>query len=252
LVFLTGSFKMGLKNSTTPYYKSIFMRGAAREVNSGQMNTKTGRARVKNILKIGVTGSAGSGKSLVCQGFETLGLVTFDCDLIARHIVEPGQKAYEGVVSCFGPDVVKQDKTLDRARLRIMMVNRPDLRRQLEALLHPLIIAQMVLQMETAVYDREPACAVEVPLLFELGMAIKFDVTVVVVVATREALVARISNRDKVSAESAGKMLALQMSQEEKINQANHVIENNGNPGELFESVEKLYIKIKKEFLTIK
>ena len=206
---------------------------------------------MKNILKIGVTGSAGSGKSLVCQGLETFGLVTFDCDLIARQIVEPGQKAYEGVVSCFGPDVVKPDKILDRARLRNMMVNRPDLRRQLEALLHPLIIAQMVLQMETAVYDREPACAVEVPLLFELGMAAKFDVTVVVV-ANREALVARISNRDKVLAESAEKMLALQMAQEEKINQADHVIENNGNPGELFESVEKFYIKIKKEFLTIK
>jgi dephospho-CoA kinase len=132
-----------------------------------------------------------------------------------------------------------------------MMVNRPDLRRQLEALLHPLIIAQMVLQMKTAVYDKEPACAVEVPLLFELGMAAKFDVTVVVV-ATREALVERISNRDKVSAKSAGKMLALQMAQEEKINQADHVIENNGDPGELFESVEKFYIKIKKEFLTIK
>lgn len=205
---------------------------------------------MKNILKIGVTGSAGSGKSLVCKGLETLGLVTFDCDLIARQIVEPGQKAYEGVVACFGP-VVKQDKTLDRAKLRNMMVNRPDLRRQLEALLHPLIIAQMVLQMKTAVYDKEPACAVEVPLLFELGMAAKFDVTVVVV-ATREALVERISNRDKVSAKSAGKMLALQMAQEEKINQADHVIENNGDPGELFESVEKFYIKIKKEFLTIK
>lgn len=206
---------------------------------------------MKDILKIGVTGSAGSGKSSVCQGFEILGLVTFDCDLIARQVVEPGQKAYEGVVSCFGPDVVKQDKTLDRARLRNIMVNRPDLRRQLEALLHPLIIAQMVLLMETAVYDREPACAVEVPLLFELGMADKFDVTVVVV-ATQETLVARISKRDKVSTESASKMLALQMAQEKKIKQADYVIENKGNPGELFESVEKVYTKIKKEFLTIK
>jgi dephospho-CoA kinase len=206
---------------------------------------------VKNILKIGVTGSAGSGKSLVCKGFETLGLVIFDCDLIARQLVEPGQKAYEQVVSCFGPDVVKPDKTLDRARLRNIMVNQPDLRTKLEALLHPLIITQMELQMDTAVYDREPACAVEVPLLFELGMADRFDVTVVVV-ATREALVKRISSRDKVSAKNAGKMLALQMAQEKKIRRADHVIENNGNPGELFESVEKLYTKIKKEFLTIK
>ncbi len=204
-----------------------------------------------DILKIGVTGSAGSGKSLVCQGFKKLGLVTLDCDKIARQVVEPGQKAFEGVVSCFGPDVVKKDKTLDRKKLRSLVVNRPDLRKQLESLLHPLIIEEMVVQMGTAVYDQEPACAVEVPLLFELGMENKFDVTIAVV-ATQSALLERISKRDKVSMESAGKMLDLQMAQAEKIKHADHVIENKGRPGELFESVEKFYIKIKKEFLTMK
>ncbi len=206
---------------------------------------------MKNILKIGVTGSAGSGKSLVCQGFKNLGLVTLDCDIIARKVVEPGQKAYEGVVACFGPDVVREDKTLDRARLRNIVVNRPDLRKQLEALLHPLIIEEMVFQMKTAVYDKEPACVVEVPLLFELGMENKFDVTLAVV-AGQATLLERISKRDNVSIESAGKMLDLQMAQEKKIKRADHVIENNGKPGELFVSVEKFYNKIKKEFLTIK
>ncbi len=204
-----------------------------------------------DILKIGVTGSAGSGKSLVCQGFKNLGLVTLDCDKIARQVVEPGQKAYGVVVSCFGSDVVKKDKTLDRARMRDLVVNRPDLRRQLESLLHPLIIEEMVLQMGAAVYEQEPACAVEVPLLFELGMENEFDVTIAVV-ATQSSLLERISKRDNVSMESAGKMLDLQMAQVEKIKHADHVIENKGRQGELFESVEKFYIKIKKEFLTMK
>ncbi|MCP3944193.1 MAG: dephospho-CoA kinase [Desulfobacteraceae bacterium] len=203
------------------------------------------------MLRIGVTGSAGSGKSMVCQAFKALGLVTLDCDKIARQVVEPGQKAYEKVVTCFGRDVIKEDKTLDRAMLRNLMVNRPDLRKQLEALLHPLIIEQMVLQIKTAVYDREPACAVEVPLLFELGMEDKFDVTVLVV-ATQAVLLERISMRDKVSIESAGKMLDLQMSQSEKIKSAGYVIENIGKSGELFSSVGKIYAKIKKEFLTRK
>ena len=204
-----------------------------------------------DILKIGVTGSAGSGKSMVCQGFKRLGLVTFDCDLIARQVVEPGQTAYEAVIACFGSEAVKPDKTLDRGWLRNRVVQRPDLRKQLEALLHPLIVKKMVLDMKTAVYDRERACAVEVPLLFELKMGSVFNVTIVVV-SDQSTLLERIAMRDKVSLESAGKLLDLQMAQSEKIKQADHVIENYGKPGELFESVEKLYIKIKKEFLTIK
>ena len=55
------------------------------------------------MLKIGVTGSAGSGKSLVCEGFRRIGLVTLDCDEIARQVVEPGQAAYDQVVKAFGP-----------------------------------------------------------------------------------------------------------------------------------------------------
>jgi dephospho-CoA kinase len=203
------------------------------------------------ILKIGVTGSAGSGKSLVCKGFEDLGLVRLDCDLIARQVVEPGQKAYEGVVACFGTDVVKKDKTLDRIRLRNLVINRPDLRKQLEALLHPLIIEEMVFQMENAVYAGEPACVVEVPLLFELKMEKKFDLTLAVV-ADQKTLLGRISKRDSVSMESAEKMLSLQMSQVEKIRRADHVIENRGEPGELIEAVKRVYLKIKKEFLTLK
>jgi len=217
----------------------------------GQVKRRGDFQEYMDRLKIGVTGSAGSGKSLVCTGFKNIGLVTLDCDKIARQVVEPGEMGYKGVVALFGPDVVRQDQTLDRARLRNLVVNRSGLRKQLESLLHPLIIEEMTSQMEDAVYGREPACVVEVPLLFELGMEDKFDVTIVVV-AARSVLLERISRRDKVSMESAGKMLDLQMAQKEKIKQADHVIENRGKPGELFESVEKLYTKIKKEFLTIK
>ncbi len=203
------------------------------------------------ILRIGVTGSAGSGKSMVCQGLKALGLVTLDCDKIARQVVEPGQKAYAGVVACFGPGVVRADASLDRVKLRNLMISQPELRRQLEALLHPLILEEMVHQMETAVYRKERACAVEVPLLFELGMEDKFDVTVVVVTG-ESSLLERISSRDKVSLGSAEKMLSLQMSQSEKMKRADHVIQNQGTSQELFESVEKFYAQIKKEFLTIK
>ncbi|MCG8636140.1 MAG: dephospho-CoA kinase [Desulfobacterales bacterium] len=205
----------------------------------------------KDILKIGVTGSAGSGKSLVCKAFGRLGLVTLDCDRIARQVVEPGQKAYNKVVAIFGTGVVAGDNSLDRAKLRKIIVSRPELRKQLEGVLHPMIIREMLRQMETADYRGEPACAVEVPLLFELGMEGYFDV--LVTVATEEGtLVERICARDNVDEAAAGKMLALQMGQEEKIKRADHVIYNRGSAGDLFSEVSGLYKKLLKQRLTKK
>ena len=204
-----------------------------------------------DIVKIGVTGSAGSGKSLVLKAFASLGLVTLDCDQIARQVVAPGQKGYAGVVNLFGPEVVTADKTLDRSRMRRMMMDRPELRRQLEALLHPLIFESLFTQMAAADYGPEKACAAEVPLLFETGAQENFDV-VVVVAAPEDALTRRIADRDKVDPAEADKILSLQMAQEKKIARADYVIQNQGSPGEVFESVADLYAEIKKEFLTTK
>ena len=202
-------------------------------------------------IRIGVTGSAGSGKSLVCQCLGQLGLVTLDCDRIARELVAPGREGYARVVDLFGDGVVREDNTLDRARLRQMVIKDPNLRKSLEAMLHPLILSEMARQMAHAVYEKEPACAVEVPLLFELGMETRFDVTLVVV-AREAALFDRLVERDQVSRNSAGKLLDLQMPQSEKIKRADHVIHNLGAREELFESVENCYRKIKKDFLTRK
>ena len=75
------------------------------------------------ILKIAVTGSAGSGKSLVCQRFKEIGLVTLDCDIIARQVVEPGMPGFKKIVDLFGQKVVQKQGTLDRAKLRNIIVN---------------------------------------------------------------------------------------------------------------------------------
>ena len=192
-----------------------------------------------DILKIGVTGSAGSGKSLVCKGFQELGLVTLDCDQIAREVVEPGEKTYKEVVSCFGEGVLQSDLTLDRAKLRQVMVDQPESRKKLESLLHPAIIRRMTDQIMGADYSQEPACAIEVPLLFELGMETFFDVTLVVTCSDLR-LVERICARDGVSQDSARKMLALQMSQADKVERADYVIENQGESKGVLASVKTL------------
>ncbi|WP_457552548.1 dephospho-CoA kinase [Desulfobacula sp.] len=202
------------------------------------------------ILKIAVTGSAGSGKSLVCQRFKTMGLFTLDCDVIARQVVEPGMPGFKKIVAVFGPQVVKKQGTLDRARLRNIIVDNAILRKKMENILHPQIATEMAFQIENAEYKDKKAVTVEVPLLFELGMEKLFDVTIVVAARDMD-LVKRISARDKVSKENARKMLDLQMTQDDKMARADHVILNRGTRSELFESVDNLFDKIQKEFLTM-
>nr|WP_320017432.1 dephospho-CoA kinase [uncultured Desulfobacter sp.] len=203
------------------------------------------------MLKIGVTGSAGSGKSLVCEGFRRIGLVTLDCDEIARQVVEPGRTAYDLVVKAFGSEVIAPDRTLDRPALRRMIVTTKGSREKLESILHPIIISETVRLMEEAVYIKKKSCAVEVPLLFELGMENLFDV-VVVVTASDSTLVDRISCRDGVNRENAQKLLAIQMPQSEKVQKADYVIENRGEPEAVFKFVDGLYQKLINQRLTKK
>lgn len=201
------------------------------------------------ILKIAVTGSAGSGKSLVCRRLAQIGVVTLDCDKIARQVVEPGTHGFDKVVELFGRTVIQKQGTLDRAKLRNRIVRDPRMRKRLESILHPQIMKEMLVQMETAVCADKQAVAVEVPLLFETGMDRLFDLTIVVM-ADDHDLVKRISERDTVTQTDARKMLGLQMSQQEKSQRADHVIINRGTLPELFDSVDDLFDRIQKEFLT--
>ncbi len=201
-----------------------------------------------DIIKIAVTGSAGSGKSLVCQHFKTMGLVVLDCDVIARQVVEPGTAGFEKIVGLFGKRIVYKNGTLDRAKLRTIIINEPVMRKKMEGILHPQISKEMTLQMETAKYSKKRAVAVEVPLLFELGMEHNFDTTIVVVAQDID-LVKRICDRDSVKREDALKMLELQMSQKEKQKKADHVIVNSGDGSELFESVQNIFDKIQRQFV---
>lgn len=202
-------------------------------------------------MKIGVTGSAGSGKSLVCNRFEELGLAVFDCDKIARDVVEPGEIGLEKLAAAFGSEVVGPDGTLDRRHLRQILIRDSRHRKQIESILHPLIQSRMLDLMEAALAKEQiPGVVVEVPLLFETGMNKLFDLTIVVV-ADEDAQVSRIRNRDGVTDHDARKMLDIQMPQQEKMDRSDFILINKGSLLQLVESVDKLFRKIQKEFLTI-
>ena len=104
---------------------------------------------VMKNLRIALTGSAGSGKSLVCQRFKQIGLMTLDCDYIARQVVEPGKSGFEKIVELFGSGVVGKQGALDRAMLRKIVVNDSLLLKKMEPLLLVHLLLMVFLQLNT-------------------------------------------------------------------------------------------------------
>ncbi|MFO7750200.1 MAG: dephospho-CoA kinase [Desulfobacteraceae bacterium] len=198
----------------------------------------------KKSVKIGVTGTAGSGKSLVCSRFSRWGIAVVSCDEIARQVVMPGLPAYDALVSYFGRRIVLKDGTLDRSSLRRVISRSPAQREKLEGIVQPAILAELSVQMTRAVKDKGSIVAAEVPLLFELGLEDQFDF-LITVAAEEEQRVQRIARRDRVSQEQAAALLAMQMSQQEKTAGADLVLWNTDSVDDFSFTVDSLAIKLK-------
>jgi dephospho-CoA kinase len=200
---------------------------------------------IKKVFKVAVTGGAGSGKSSVCNRLKELGITIISSDTLAREAVAPGATAHKKILNYFGEKVVLSDGKLNRQMLRHIIVNDDDARRFLERFIHPEISKLMQQKMAIAEQNGDRVIAVEVPLLFELGMEKQFDL-VVVVSADPKLRVKRLIDRDKVSREDAEELLNVQMPDREKVKRGGFVLSNNGSTEQLISSVDRLYEKFLK------
>ncbi len=203
------------------------------------------------IYKIGVTGSAGSGKSLVCKRFSELGLYVVSSDQIARQVVECGKPAYKKLVDLVGSAYVLEDGSLNRPMLRKLISENPEVKKQLEAIVQPAIINELFFIIDSMEKKGEKIIVAEVPLLFELGLNKKFDM-VITIAAGENDMKRRISARDKVTQDEAEKLIKLQMPQKLKIENSDRIIWNNGNIEDLFSKVDKIYSEINDSFVDIR
>ena len=126
------------------------------------------------MRRIALTGGIGTGKTHVLDRFRDRGVPVIDADVIAREVVQPGSLGLRGVVKRFGPGVLTPEGTLDRARLGEIVFRDTDARRDLEAILHPLIRAAMEERFRELPPDTALAIA-DVPLLYETGRQRHFD-----------------------------------------------------------------------------
>ena len=187
-------------------------------------------------LRIGLTGGIASGKSSVAQRFAELGVPVIDADESARIVVAPGSPGLAKVVSRFGESVLTADGALDRPSLRNLIFSHSGRRRELEAILHPLIRADMEHRASVAT---GPYLVMVIPLLIE-GGGRRVD-RILVIDVDEEVQLKRLMERDGGTMEQAKAILAAQASRATRLQAADDVLENMGSLSELRHGVDQLH-----------
>lgn len=188
------------------------------------------------LLRIGLTGGIGSGKSTVTELFVHHRVPVIDADEIARQLVAPGAPAYAEVVQTFGAAVLNTQRELDRSQLRALIFADPEKRKRLEAILHPRIRIEIGTQARKL---SGPYCLIVIPLLVEANMQDVVD-RILVVDAHEDLQISRVALRGWNKNEIR-RALAAQIGRQERLRHAHDVIENNGDLAQLTQRVEALH-----------
>ncbi|GAA4598649.1 dephospho-CoA kinase [Planotetraspora phitsanulokensis] len=190
------------------------------------------------MLKVGLTGGIGSGKSEVSKRLAAVGAVVIDADKIAREVVEPGTPGLAEIVEAFGEDILRADGTLDRERLGSIVFGDAAKLKILNGIVHPKVGARMQELQQTAPDDA--IVVYDVPLLAENNLAGLYDV-VIVVDASDEIRLERLRKFRDMSESEARARLAAQASREDRLKVADIVIENEGTLDALDDRVAEVW-----------
>jgi dephospho-CoA kinase len=200
------------------------------------------------VLRVGLTGGIGSGKSEVARRLVAHGAVLIDADLAAREVVVPGSGGLKRIVAAFGDDVLGPDGSLDRARLGEIVFKDPQLRAQLNAIVHPLVRQWMLAAERTAVQAADspgPIVVHDVPLLAESRGKGGFDLVIVVDVPP-ELQVKRLVSQRGMTPDQAGARMNAQASREQRLEVADIVIDNSGSLADLDRRVAALWADLQR------
>ena len=195
------------------------------------------------MLRVGLTGGIGSGKSEVSKRLAAQGAVVIDADAIAREVVAAGTDGLAEVVETFGPEILRADGQLDRPRLGDIVFADPALRGKLNAIVHPRVGARMA-ELERGAGPRAIVVH-DVPLIAENGLAGGYDLVVVVDVPPR-IQVERLVRYRGMTREQAQARMAAQASREQRLAIAGIVIDNSGSLAELDRQVGDLWAELRR------
>ncbi|HYX30672.1 MAG TPA: dephospho-CoA kinase [Pyrinomonadaceae bacterium] len=193
------------------------------------------------MLKVGLTGSIAVGKSFVLRTLAELGCHVIDADEVAREVVAPGTPGLQMVRAAFGPDVLRVDGALDRAKLGAIVFADSDKRAHLNSILHPLIIATQDERLRTiALSDPNAIVVIDAALMIESGGYRRFD-KLIVVHCRPELQLQRLRDRDHLSRQAAELRIAAQMTQDEKKRHGDFLIDTSNSFDDTRKQVTDVY-----------
>ncbi|MEP6568138.1 MAG: dephospho-CoA kinase [Acidobacteriota bacterium] len=197
------------------------------------------------MLRVGLTGSIGVGKSFVSGVLAGLGCRVLDADATAREVVQRGSAALRELVTTFGAEILQNDGALDRAKLAAIVFGDSSKRLALNSILHPYIIAQQDQQLrEWEALDPDGIAVVDAALMIESGGYKRFD-KLIVVHCQPETQLERLMARDKLSKAEAERRTSAQMPQEEKKKFADFLIDTSAGFEEARRATVDVYAKLR-------
>ena len=203
------------------------------------------------MLKVGLTGGIGCGKSTAVDTFRELGAMIIDADQVARDIVEPGTKALREIAQLFGEDILQENGALNRGRLKQIIFAPTKEAEQalanLEKITHPIISDEIKSRMAWAARQKSDFSylLIDIPLLVEKEYESMFD-RVVVVDCLPEQQVSRVRQRDGMDEETILKIIEQQATREQRAEVATDIIDNSGDLESLLSQVNNLHQKFER------
>ena len=194
------------------------------------------------MLKIAITGGIGAGKTAITDYLKYLDFTVIDADVISREMTGPGGCAITAICEKGGSDIANQERGLDRDLMRSIIYSNEESKREFENIVTKSVIKTVARLLKVHELRGSKVVFVAAPLLFECDMQDDYD-AVWLVIADKDTRVERVSERDDLGYEIINRIIASQMSDDEKAKLSSDVIENNGSLPELKKNVDKLLNK---------
>jgi len=193
------------------------------------------------MLNVGLTGGIGSGKSTVARFLEDKGAVHLDIDLVAHEVEKPGSPAWREIIAAFGTSILREDRSIDREKLGKRVFQDPPARQLLNRIVHPAVYREWKKKIRDIEAARKDAIIIsDIPLLIEVGWQKDVDLVLLVYISPDEQ-VRRVMKRNGLSREEALDRLRSQMPIDEKIPQADRIIDNGGDMDRTRQEVDRLW-----------
>lgn len=192
------------------------------------------------MLKIGLTGGIGSGKSTVAKIFSNLGISVIDADIIAHQLTQSGTDSFKAIKQLLGEEFINNNGELDRKKIAQTIFSNPSKKITLEKILHPRIKQRMLKEIEQAKSSHYIILAI--PLLLESDFTDLVD-RIIVIDADDDLRIKRTQQRDDRTKEQIKDIMSHQLDREQRLQQADDILNNNGDLKNLSDAVTRLHRK---------